>query len=241
MSTEEKKKDDGRTVMLKDVVISFTDSLKDAKATVAGGALKHGANVLIIAGSKNEGENKAKIMSAMRAACLLEFGDGKADFFKVISEDDPKRVAYRKGERFKNSETQEVYKGYAGNMVIAGYGPGGSKSPKRPKLFDRRRRALNEVNPATSKPFFTIDDIPEIFYSGVRSDVKVSFYAVSSKDQGGNGLFATLEAIRSHEEGERMAGGSVATNADEFDELDEDDLDAAPAGGGGAAAEDDFG
>lgn len=240
MSTEEKK-NDGRTVMLKGVPISFTDSLKDAKATVTGGALKHGCNVLIVKDSKTEAENKAKILSAIRAACVMEFGEGKEDFFKVIADDDPKRVAYRKGERFKNSETQEVYKGYAGNMVIPGYGPGGSKSPKRPKLFNRRRKQLGEVN-ENGKPFFTVDDIPEIFYSGVICDVKVSFYAVSHKDQGGNGLFATIEAIRSYEEGERMAGGSVQTSADEFDDLDDDDdLDSGSTGGGAAGGDDDFG
>ncbi|AOR76516.1 ssDNA-binding protein [Novosphingobium resinovorum] len=239
MSTEEKK-DDGRTVMLKGVPISFTDSLKDAKPTVKDGVPKHGCNILIVAGSPNEAANKAKIMSAMRAACRMEFGDEREDFFKVISEDDPKRVAYRKGERFKNSETQEVYKGYAGNMVVAGYGPGGSKNPRRPKLFNRRRKQLDEINPATEKPFFTLNDVPEIFYSGCLSDVKVSFYATSHKDQGGNGLFCTIEAIRSHEEGERMAGGSVQTSADEFDDLDDDD-DIGGASTTTAAADDDFG
>jgi len=223
--TEETKKDDGRTVMLKGVPISFTDSLHTAKATVKDGVPKHGANILIIKGSKNEAENKAKILSAMRAACVAEFGEGKGDFFKTIAEDDPKRVAYRSGNRFKNSETQEVYKGYADNMVIAGVGPGGSKKPRRPKLFNRRRKAMDEINESTGKPFFTIADIPELFYSGCICDAKVSFYAVSSKDQGGNGLFVSIEAIRSHEEGERMAGGAVQTNADEFDEMDDDAFD----------------
>lgn len=222
MATEETK-NDGRTVMLKGVRLSFTDSLKDAKPTIDGGVPKHTCNVIIEADSPKGEENRKKVIAAMRAACAMEFGEGKDDFYKVISEDNPMRVAYRKGERFKNSETQEVYQGYAGNMVIAGAGPGGSKKPRRPKLFDRRKKQLDEVNPSTSKPYFTLNDIPEIFYSGVISDVKVSAYCVSGKDKGGNGLFFTLEAIRSHEEGERMAGGHVQTNADEFDDLDDDD------------------
>lgn len=234
--TEETKKDDGRTVLLKDCPISFTESLQTAKATVKDGVPKHGCNVLIIKDAKTEAENKAKIISAIRAACELEFGEGKGDFFKVISEDDPKRVCYRAGSRFKNSDTQEVYKGYENAMVIAGVGPGGSKNPRRPKLFNRRRKVMDEINEATGKPFFTIADIPEIFYSGVHCDVKVSFYAVSSKDQGGNGVFCSIEAIRSHESGERMAGGAVQTSADEFEEMDdEDSFDGATKG------DDDFG
>lgn len=240
-------KDDGRTVMLKGVPISFTDSLETASPTVEGGVPKHTTNVLVVTGSPNEKDNKAKIMSAMRAACMLEFGDDKADFFKVISEDNPMRVSYRKGERFKNSETQEVYSGYAGNMVIAGAGPGGSKKPKRPKLFDRRKRVLREQ--ATPEQIaagktFEVKDISDIFYSGAICDVKVSFYCVSGKDKGGNGLFATLEAIRSHEEGERMAGGrAVQTNEDEFDDLeDDDDLDTGSTSVAAASdGDDDFG
>jgi hypothetical protein len=219
--TTETKKDDGRTVMLKGVRLSFTDSLMAAKPTVKDGVPKHTANVLIQTGSKNEAENKAKVIAAMRAACELEFGEGKGDMFKTIADDNNARVCYRKGERFRNSD-DEVYKGYEGAMVVAGAGPGGSKSPRRPKLFDRRRRQLDEVNPATGKPHFTVNDIPEIFYSGVEADTKISFYAVSSKDQGGRGVFCSIEAIRSHEQGDRMAGGAVQTSADEFDDLDDD-------------------
>lgn len=229
MATEETEKSDGRTVMLKGVRLSFTDSLKDAKPTVTGGKPKHTCNVIIETGSKHEAENKAKIVAAMQAACVMEFGEGKGDFFKTISTDDPKRVAYRKGERFKNSETQEVYKGYEGNMVIAGAGPGAGD--RRPKLFNRRRKYLGEADD-NGKPFFTEANILDIFYSGTVADVKVSFYGVSGKDKGGNGVFATLESIRSREEGERMAGGHVHTSADEFDDLDDDDLDETPAPSG---------
>ncbi|MEG3175801.1 DUF2815 family protein [Sphingomonas sp. RB3P16] len=239
--TEETKKDDGRTVMLKRVPISFTDSLHIAKPTVKDGVPKHTTNVLILPGSPNEAENKAKTLSAMRAACVAEFGEGKEDFFKRIAEDNPSRVAYRKGERFRNSETDEIYKGYEGAMVIAGAGPGGSKKPRRPKMFNRRRKAMDEINEANGKPFFTVNDIPEIFYSGVICDVKISWYGVSGKDHGGNGLFCSIEAIRSYEEGERMAGGGTATNADEFDEADDDDLDDTPAVGSKLAVDDDFG
>lgn len=211
---------DGRTVMLKNVRLSFPDSLKDAKATVENGVPKHTSNFLIESDRPGFEEKKAAAITAIKAACEKTWK--KADRYKGIMEDDPKRLAFRKGERFKNAEGN-VYVGYEGAMVIAAAGPGGGK--KRPKLLDRRG---NEV------PY---DKIDEIMYPGSYVDLKVSFYGT---DKGGAGVFATIEAIKSREIGERTGGG-VATSADEFDEFD-DDADGAFDGAfdGDSAGGDDF-
>lgn len=138
-------------------------------------------------------------MSAIEAACDKEW---KAkDKWKTIAEDDPKRVAYRKGERFKNREGQ-VYGGFEGNYGLAVSGPNGGK--KRPKMLDRHRRPVET------------EDILDVVYPGTYADVVVSFYGTK---KGGNGVFASVEAIRSHQEGERMGGG-VQVDADDFDDLD---------------------
>jgi hypothetical protein len=49
--------------------------------------------------------------------------------------------------------------------------------------------------------------------------VVISFYGT---DEGGRGVFASIEAIRSRQEGERLGGGPRAS-ADDFDDLDDDD------------------
>lgn len=202
MAIEEKS--DGRTVQLKRVRLSFTDSLKDKKKTSddPNAKPKHGLNVINEADSPYGEENNKKIMAAIRAAGEKQWKN--PDAFKGIAEDSPKRVCFRKGEKFKNKEGK-VYAGYEGNTAFSASGP--SAGQKRPKLLDRRKREVGE------------DEILDVFYSGVYADVVVSFFGT---DKGSRGIFASVEAIRSHEEGERMGGG-VYVDADDFDDLEEDD------------------
>lgn len=198
------EKSDGRTVQLKRVRLSFTDSLKEKRATVENGKPKHSVNVILESSSKNYDENRAKVTTAIKAACEKAFKD--PNVFKSIAEDDPKRICYRKGERFKNKEGV-VYAGYEGNYAISAAGPSGGD--RRPKLLDRRKRPVEE------------SEILDVFYGGTYADVIISFYGT---DKGGRGVFASIEAIRSHEEGERMGGG-VYVDADDFDDLEDDGFD----------------
>lgn len=215
---------DPRTVRLKMVRLSFSDSLKDKKSTVENGTPKHGTNLIVVqtadasdplsaAAAKLFEENKAKIISAIKAAGVEAFG--KEDAWKDIAEDSPKRLCYRKGERWKNGDG-EVYKGYANNWAISASGPKGGEH--RPLLLDRRKREVPEA------------DIPTVMYGGSYCDVVISFFGT---DKGGRGIFASIEAIRSREEGERLGGGPRAT-ADDFDDLDDDDsFSGTSAAGGG--------
>jgi hypothetical protein len=214
MSTDDKKKDP-RSVKLTWVRYSFTDSLKDKKATVEGGVPKHTSNLILVkeptpgdklserAAAQFEA-NRELIRGALEAAGV-EF-NGKKDLYLRIMEDDPKRCAYRPGSKFKNKDG-DIYKGYEGNFAISASGPGGNKNPRRPKLFDRRKRPVEEK------------DILDVCYGGTYGDAIVSFYGT---DTGGLGIFCTIEALRSYEEGERMGGG-VYVDADDFDDMDDAD------------------
>jgi hypothetical protein len=152
-------------------------------------------------------------------ACIKAAGDaqwGKPDAFKDIAENNPKRVCFRKGERFKNDE-DEVYKGYAGNWAISCSGPGGGQ--RRPKMWDRNKRPFRgnaSGDDVTKGNFFDIDDILNVCYGGCYADVIVSFYGT---DEGGKGIFCSVEAIRSRQEGPQIGGG-IQTSADDFDDLD---------------------
>jgi len=196
----DKKEKDPRTVQLKGVRLSFTDSLKDKKATVEDGKPKHALNMILEKASPHFAANKEKIKVALEEAGERQWKNRNK--YIAIMEDDPKRVCYRKGERFKNKEGQ-VYKGYEGNMAIAGGTPGGGQ--RRPKLYDRRKKYVAE------------NDILEVVYGGSYADVIVSFYGT---EKGGLGIFCTVEAIRSHQEGERMGGGWVG-DANEFDDMED--------------------
>jgi hypothetical protein len=227
--SEAPKPADPRTVRLKMVRLSFTDSLKDKKATVENGTPKHSCNLIVV---QTPGEyklsqqaaalykdNLAKIQSAIKAACIEQWS--KEDTWKEIQEDSPKRLCFRKGERFKNSDG-EVYKGYAGNWGISASGPKGGEH--RPLLLDRYKRQVEEK------------DILEVMAGGYYGDVVVSFFGT---DKGGKGLFCSVEAIRSRQEGERLGGGPRAS-ADDFDDLDDDDSFSGTAAGGSSSGGDDF-
>ncbi|EGL63644.1 hypothetical protein AGRO_3713 [Agrobacterium sp. ATCC 31749] len=224
MAIEEKS--DGRTVQLKRVRLSFTDSLKDKKKTSDDPKAlpKHGLNVINEKDSPYFDENNKKIIAAMKAAGEKEFKN--PDAYKTIAEDNPKRVCFKKGERFKNKEGK-VYAGYEGNTAFSASGPSGGQ--KRPKLLDRRKRILREQaakEQLQAGKVFEEAEILDIFYGGVIADVIVSFFGTK---KGSNGIFASAEAIRSHEEGERMGGG-IYVDADDFDDLEEDDsFDSGPS------------
>jgi hypothetical protein len=210
MSIEEKS--DGRSVQLKRVRLSFGESLQVKKKTAKTDDAKecHSANFIIEADSPNAAENRAKCKAAVEAACEQQFKN--PDFHKLITEDKPERVCYRKGERFKNQETREVYAGYAGNMIISAKGPGAGQ--RRPaKMLDRHKRPV------------AVDDINDVFYNGSYVDVVISFYGT---DKGGNGIFSSIEAIRSWQEGDRMGGG-IQVDDDDFDDLDDEIAPKTPA------------
>ena len=210
---------DPRTVLLKRVRLSFTEGIKDKQKVVEDGKERHGFNIIIeqvgddAKAKKYAEENKEKCIAAMKAAGLKEFGDEMA--YKSIMEDDPKRLSFRKGERFKNKETGKVYDGYTGNYALSVSGPKGGQV--RPKLKDRHKRDVEEK------------DIETVCYSGTYGDVYVSFYGTK---EGGRGIFASAELVRSHQEGASM-GRQFVYDDDELDDLEDDDDD---LGGGSSSS-----
>jgi hypothetical protein len=70
-----------------------------------------------------------------------------------------------------------------------------------------------------------VDDINDVFYNGSYVDVVISFYGT---DKGGNGIFSSIEAIRSWQEGDRMGGG-IQVDDDDFDDLDDEIAPKTPA------------
>lgn len=230
---EEEKKKNPRVVTLKNVRLSFTDSLGEAKATVKNGVPKHGCNILIEPGKPETDANKAAVREGLAAASEETWG--KADKWQKIVENDPKRVQYRKGEKFTNAD-DEIYRGYEGCMVIPGYGPGGTKNPKRPSIMDRKKNWVWNPDKGAEA---TNNKILDVVYSGVYADVKVEFYGVTGADNGGDGVFSAIHLIRSRQTGERMAGGYRVddSDADDFDDLADDDLDDLGDDGDGNAAD----
>lgn len=196
------KEKDPRTVTLKKVRLSFTDGIKEKQRTSdePDAKEKFNFNIILEAGTKYDKENQAKVTAALEAAG--EKAWKQPDAHVTIFEDNPKRVTYKEGKRFKNKEGK-VYAGYEGNHAFSVSGPGGGQ--RRPILKDKYKRDVEEK------------DILDVFYGGTYADVIVSFYGT---DKGSRGIFATCELVRSHQEGERMGGG-YAFSEDDLDELDD--------------------
>lgn len=200
----------GRTVTLTGVRASFCDSLqvaslpkknKDPSATPS-----HSGNFILEKGSKDYDSNKAAVISALKAAAV-EFKKPE-NWWESLFENDPKQLSLRKGDRFKNDTTGEIYKGYEGNLVIVAKGPRGGRN--RPQIRDRYKKIIEDVN-----------KINEIVYNGTYCDVIISFYGT---DNGGtNRLTCSVEAIRSWQEGERLGGGGIYVDDDDFDTMEADD------------------
>lgn len=216
------ERSDGRTVQLKRVRLSFPQSLKDKKSTTKDGSgkPKHTCNIILdpndpVSGKYYE-ENKAKIISALKAAG--EAFKKKPDLYKILMEDEPKRCFLRKGDKMKNADGQ-VREHYKGTLWIAGIGP---------KAGDQR-----PVLKRKDKSLVSYEQIADLFYGGVYSDVVISAYGT---DKGGSdGLFNSIEVIRSWEAGDRYPeGGGVHVEDDDFDD-DDDDF----AGAGGSVSGDD--
>jgi hypothetical protein len=222
MTMAEKAEKDPRTVKLKGVRLSFTDALVEKKATSPENPDRktHHLNIIIETTgpmAKHAEANKAAMTSAMKAAGEKQWKNPMA--YKAIQEDSPKRVCFRKGDRFKNKEGQ-IYAGYEGNYAFSCTGPGGGQ--RRPRLIDRYKRLVlpkGDAAPTGTKleiRNIEVSEIDSLFYSGCYADVTVSVYGT---DKGSRGIFSTIEMIRSHQQGERMAGGYM------FDDADLDDLD----------------
>lgn len=209
MATIEERSD-GRTVQLKRVRLSFPGSLKDKKSTTKDGSgrPKHTVNIIMDpndpVGKKYHEENKTKVIAALRAAG--EAYKKKPDLYKILMDDEPKRCCLRKGEKMKTADGQ-VRDHYKGTLWIAGAGP--KAGDERPVLKGKDKRIIG------------YDEINSVFYGGVYADVVVSMYGT---DKGGSdGLFNSVEVIRSWEVGDRFPeGGGVHVDDDDFDDDDDD-------------------
>lgn len=197
----------GRTVTLTNVRTSFADSLHTAslpkKNNDPNAKPKHGANFILESDTPDFDSNKAACISAMKAASR-EFKKPE-DWWKTLWEDKPDNLSFKKGDRFK-SDAGEIYKGYKGNIVVSAKGPQGGL--KRPQMRDRNKRIIE------------VSEILDVVYNGTYADVIISFYG--TENGGTPRITCSVESIRSRQVGERLGGGGIYVDEDDFDTLPQD-------------------
>lgn len=184
-------------VVLEDVRLSYPHIWKP-QASVKDGKLKFSANFLMDPTTAGGKKNIKRLEAAMSAVAKEEWGDKAEKIVKVIVDD---RLCFREGEKFTNEEG-DVYNGYEDMMVAKGANERKFPIVKRDKT-----------------PTVESDGI---IYAGCYVDAVIRMYTVSGKDKGGNGIFASLEAIRFRRDGEAFGAAPVDVD-DVFDDLPDEE------------------
>lgn len=183
-------------VLLKNVRLSF-EHVFVATASVADGPKKFRASALMDPNTPDGKANMAKCDKAVAAAEQATFNRTG-----IAYKDD--RCAYKKGDSCVSDTTGEPYDGYVGMMVVS------AANGRRPPVVDR--------NPGI--PLTAEDGRP---YSGCYVNMLVRFYCVKGADKGGNGCFASLEAVQYLRPGDAFGAAPVDAKSVFDDEEDGED------------------
>lgn len=114
----------------------------------------------------------------------------------------PGREGMRSGDDEISDKTGEPYVGYEGMMVVT------AKNKNKFPIVDRRKRPVSEED--------------DVIYAGCYVNAVIRFYAIEGKEKGGNGIFASLEALQFAADGEAFGGSTVDVD-DYFDDFGDDD------------------
>lgn len=177
--------------------LSF-DDLYTPTASVEGGKLKYRCNIII---DPNTDAGKADIKKIENLIRIVELEKFKKHPAVYKSAD---RQCFVDGDSCVNQKSGEVYDGYEGMKILK------ASNDKRPSVVNRDMTPLVE------------DD--NVTYAGCYCNFFVRIYAVAGADKGGNGIFASLEAVQFAKKGEPFGGAPVDPNS-VFKKLDSGDED----------------
>lgn len=185
-------------VYLRNVRLSFPHLFKKS-ASVEGGTEKYRASFLI---DPDTPEGKKVIRAIEKAKEAVE----QEVFGKTPSYKDD-RCCFVEGETQVSNNTGDPYDGYEGMMVFK------ASNTNRPTLLDRKKNQTTEED--------------GVLYAGCYVDAIVRIWGTKKKEQGGIGLFASLEGVMFRADGEAFsAGAPVGADAfDDVEDFDEDDED----------------
>ena len=183
-------------VVLKNVRLSFP-KLFTPEASVPGGPVKFGASFLIDTSSAEGKANLKAVEAAISSVAKKAWADKAERIVANLAED---RKCLRDGNKATNAEG-DVYDGYADMKYVA------SSNKKRPQVLNRDKTPLAEED--------------GVIYGGCRVDAVISVYATTRKEQGGNGIFSSLEIVRFRADDESFGAGKVSAD-DYLDDLDDD-------------------
>ena len=145
------------------------------------------------------------LKAAMQEAAKAKWGDKWEEVYNGLRAGD--RLAVHDGS------AKSEYAGYSGNLFL------NASNELRPLVIDGQRRPLAAAD--------------GMIYSGCYVNMKVEIWAQQHPEHGKR-INASLMGVQFARDGERLAGGAVAS-ADDFDEIPAAMVEAAAASGKGAA------
>lgn len=182
--------------------LSF-EHLWEASASVKDGPKKYRTNLLIDPSTKEGKKSIAAIENAIDEVKEVMW-PGKTPKFK----DD--RYALMDGNDMVDGDGN-VRDGYEDMMYLK------ASNDRRPKLRDRDGQT-------------DLDRDDDKIYSGANVILYGRVYGIKDQDKGGNGVFASVDAVQFVSHGEKFGGGGI--DDDEFENLgddEDDDEDERPA------------
>ncbi len=186
-------------VVLKNVRLSFPH-LKEKSKSIEDGAEKYRVNLLIDPETPEGKKNVKAIDAAIEAVKTAQWKD-KASKIRFKEG----RIAYISGDEVLDKE-MNIRDGYDGMMVVM------ANNTKRPTLVTRGREPIE------------VEDIEEILYAGCYVNACVRFYSIADDKKGGNGMFASIEAVQFWKKGDPFGNAGVDAE-DVFDAYDDEDED----------------
>ena len=199
--------------ILKNVRLSYPDLFKPGKPMNEGDTPKYGGQFIF----SPDSEAAAAAKAAFTATATETFGpNAKA----ILGAMEKSKKCLRNGDE-NLTKDGAIRDGYGGNLYVV------ARNKAKPLLIGPVRTAPKGTNDATysdGSPILTEEGGKP--YGGCYVDAVVSVYAVTDKDKGGNGVFASIELVRFRKDGEPFGAGPVDADdyLDDLDDEDDDDL-----------------
>lgn len=184
-------------IILKIARLSFP-KLFVPTSSIADGPKKYRASFLMDPETK---EGAANIKKCEDTIARLKKDTWKSKADKIRIKED--RLCFGDGDVMGLNQEGELFDGYEGMMVIK------AANGKKPTVVDKDRSPIDESD--------------DRIYGGCFVNAVVRLYTVTGEDKGGNGIFASLEAVQYKRKGESFGAASVDPDDVFDDESDEDE------------------
>lgn len=185
-------------LVLKNVRLSFPKLFEKVKTNDTG-VPKYSLACLMDPETKHGAANIQAVKDMQMRIAKSVWKDNAEKVLRAVDRD---RRLLRNGEHATNQEG-DVYAGYEGMNYIT------ASSTREFKILNRDKSIAGKND-------------QEKFYGGCYADVVLACYAITDRDKGGNGLFASIEIVRWRADGEPF-GAAPLEEDDYLDDLDDDE------------------